>query len=205
MKWKVPKEKKSIYFFLVLGIIILALIAYFLSGQLFKQSSRPISPMPTPSAGKETLSISEDFGEAIKQLDAPQKLIDYLDGNFKIEDREQIESLVPQEFFAKEKGTSWDFAIFASYVLWYNKYDAAVIRYKYDDKVNAVVVFRDEDLPKTMIFTKKGISVYPHGWSFEEMFQKEEERLGAKITEYTISYWTDRGELWPGKWEERNP
>ena len=59
-------------------------------------------------------------------------------------------------------------------------------------------------MPKTIIFTKEGTSIYPHGWSFEEMFQKEEQRLGTKITEYAVSYWTDKGELWPEKWEKRN-
>jgi len=198
------KEKKIAILFLVLGAIVLGIIGYFLSGWFFKQPSAPISPIPSSSTEKEKPSISENFEEAIKQLDTSQKLIDYLNENFKIEDREQIEPLLPEEFFEKKKGISWDFAVFTSYVLWKNHYDASIVRYKYDGKINAVVVFRDKDLPKTIIFTKKGVSVYPHGWSFEEMFQKEEQRLGTKITEYTISYWTDKGELWPERWKKRN-
>ena len=198
------KEKKIIIFFLVLGVVVLGIVGYFLSGWFFEQPSAPISPTPTHPAGKEELSISENFEEVIKQLNTSQKLIDYLNKNFIIEDREQTEFLLPQEFFEKKKGTSWDFAVFTSYVLWKNNYDASIVRYKYDSKINAVIVFRDKDLPKTIIFTKKGPSIYPHGWSFEEMFQKEEQRLGIKITEYAVSYWTDKGELWPEKWEKRN-
>ena len=199
-----PKEKKIIIFFLILGVIVLGTIGYFLSEQLSRQLSAPILPTSTHLAGKEKLSISEDFEGAIKQLDTSQKLIDYLNENFKIKDREQTEPLLPEEFFEKKKGTSWDFAVFTSYVLWKSNYDASIVRYKYDGKINAVVVFRDKDLPKTIIFTKEGTSIYPHGWSFEEMFQKEEQRLGTKITEYAVSYWTDKGELWPEKWEKRN-
>ena len=114
------KEKKIIIFFLVLGVIVLGIIGYFLSERLFKQPSVPISPTPTHSTEKEKRSISENFEEAIKQLDTSQKIIDYLNENFKIEDREQTEFLLPQEFFEKKKGTSWDFAVFTSYVLWKN-------------------------------------------------------------------------------------
>lgn len=199
-----PKEKKITIFFLVLGVIVLGIIGYFLSEQLSRQPSAPISPTPSHPAEKEKPSISENFEEAIKQLNTSQKLIDYLNENFKIEDRDQTEPLLPEEFFEKKKGTSWDFAVFTSYVLWKNHYDASIVRYKYDGKINAVVVFRDKDVPKTIIFTKEGTSIYPHGWSFEEMFQKEEQRLGTKITEYAVSYWTDKGELWPEKWEKRN-
>ncbi|MCD6429415.1 hypothetical protein J7L09_01840 [bacterium] len=199
-----PREKKITIFFLVLGVVVLGIIGYFLSNWYFKQPSAPISPMPTHPAGKEEPSISENFEKAIEQLNTSQKLIDYLNENFIIEDREQTEPFLPREFFEKKKGTSWDFAVFTSYVLWKNNYDASIVRYKYDGKINAVVVFRDKDLPKTIIFTKKGTSIYPHGWSFEEMFQEEEQRLGIKITEHAISYWTDKGELWPEKWEKRN-
>ena len=196
------KEKKIATLFLVLGAIVLGIIGYFLSDWYFKQPSAPASPIST--AGKEKLSISEDFEKAIRQLDIPQKLVDYLNESFEVEDREQTAPLLPQEFFKKKKGTSWDFAVFVSCVLWKNNYDASIVRYKYDGKINAVVIFRDKDLPKAIIFTKKGVSIYPYGWSFEEMFQKEEKRLGAKITEYAISYWTDKGELWPEKWKKRN-
>ena len=198
------KEKKTIIFIIVVGVIVLGVIGYFLSEKISRQSSTPISPTPSHPAEKKKPSISENFEEAIRQFDTPQKLIDYLNENFKIEDRKQTEPLSPQEFFEKKKGTSWDFAVFTSYVLWKNNYEASIVRYKYDSKINAVVVFRDKDVPKTIIFTEKGTSIYPHGWSFEEMFQKEEQRLGAKITEYTVSYWTDKGELWPEKWEKRN-
>ena len=198
------KEKKTIIFIIVVGVIVLGVIGYFLSREFFIQPSTPISPTPSHPAEKKKLSISEIFEEAIRQLDTPQKLIDYLNENFKIEDRKQVPFLPPEEFFERKKGTSWDFAIFTSYVLWKNNYDASIVRYKYDSKINAVVVFRDKDVPKTIIFTEKGTSIYPHGWSFEEMFQKEEQRLGTKITEYAVSYWTDKGELWPEKWEKRN-
>jgi hypothetical protein len=147
-----------------------------------------------------------EFEEIIAQLDTSEKLIDYLNKNFKIEEREKDSPLIPKDFFEAKKGTTWDFAVFTTYILWKNDYDGAIIRYKYDkDKISAVVVFRDKDVPKTIIFTKQGISMYPHGWSFEEMFQKEKKRMNMNITDYATSYWTDKGELWPEEWGARKP
>ncbi|MBC7074091.1 hypothetical protein H5T58_01745, partial [Candidatus Parcubacteria bacterium] len=142
--------------------------------------------------------------QVISQLNTPEKLVEYLNKNCKLEDREEEKPREPKEFFEKKRGTQWDFAIFTSYILWKNHYDSAIIRYKYGEgKINVVVVFRDKDLPKTIIFNSQGVSMYAHGWSFEEMLQKEEKRLGEKISEYSVSYWTDKEELWPEEWIKR--
>jgi hypothetical protein len=145
----------------------------------------------------------DDFNEAVAYMDTPQKLVSYLKGNFVFEPGENELTLKPQELFDKKKGDSRDFAIFASYILDGHNYEAVIIRYKYGDNINAVIVFRDEDLPKTIIFTSEGAEIYAHGWSFEEMLQKEEEKLGVHISEYAVSYWTDTGELWPEEWSAR--
>lgn len=148
------------------------------------------------------------FEEVIVGLDTSEKLIDYLNKYFTIEDRGGDKAYVPEEFFEKKKGEPWDFAAFVSYVLFENKYESVIMRYKYKDQtekegINVAVVFRDGDLPKTIIFTSGVSEIYAHGWSFEDMFQKEEERLNIKIQEYSISYWTDAGELWPEEWFKR--
>lgn len=157
-----------------------------------------------PASASPQAKGNKSFEQVITKLTTSQKIIDYLNKNFEMEEREQTVPLKPKEFFETKKGSSWDFAVFTSYVLWKNNYEASIIRYKYDkNRVNAVVVFRDKDIPKTIIFTPQGASMYPHGWSFEAMFQKEEKRLGAKITDYAVSYWTDKGALWPEKWEKR--
>lgn len=204
---------KGILKFFIISLIILGVTlfliptSYFLFHIFFKKptslpSQNPPQVLPTPPIEKAT--TTQSFNEIIPQLNTSQKLIDYLNENFKLEETEQEKPKTPEQFFEDKKGTQWDFAIFTSYILWKNKYDAAIIRYKYDSgKINVVVVFRDTDLPKTIIFTPEGVLSYPHGWSFDEMFQKEEERLGIQIKEYAVSYWTDKGELWPEEWTKR--
>jgi len=155
-----------------------------------------------------TIVSDAEFKEVVAQLDTSEKLIDYLNRYFTIEDRGGDKAYVPEEFFEKKKGEPWDSAVFISYILFKNKYESAIMRYKYKDQtekegINAAVVFRDGDIPKTIIFTSSGAEIYAHGWSFEDMFQKEEERLNIGIQEYSISYWTDAGELWPEEWFKR--
>jgi hypothetical protein len=162
------------------------------------KSDKPKEPKNTPKP-----AILDSFDETIAQFDTSEKLVAFLNEHFEFTDRQGNVALTPEEFFEAQEGGEQDFAVFTSYVLWKHKYEAGIIRYRIEDFTNTVVVFRDEDLPKTIIFTPQGTDIYHHGWSFEEMFQKEEERLGAKINEYTISYWTDEGELWPEEWKKR--
>ena len=201
-----PEKTTKIILGAIFGVIVLIVFGYFLITPFLRESKPIPSPSSpgTPSGPKEVLTI-KSFEEAVQKLNTPQKLIDYLNQNFEITEKETETPLMPEEFFEKKKGTSYDYSVFTSYLLWKNNYESAIIRYKNQEgKTNAVVVFRDIDLPKTIIFTKQGISAYHHGWSFAEMFQKEEERLNTKITQYAVSYWTDKGELWPEEWQTRD-
>jgi len=181
---------------LVVLLIILGIVFGALAYLNFKPKQKIID-------SEEIIINDLRFEEAVTKFDTSRKLIDYLNKNFTIEDKDNDKIYTPQEFFQKKRGGVQDFAVFSAYVLNQHKYEAGIIRYKYENGINSTVVFRDIDLPKTITFTSERISIYPHGWSFEEMFQKEEERFGIKINEYAVSYWTDKGELWPEEWQER--
>lgn len=199
-----PLKKNQQVLFLVGSLILILVLILIISLVIFKKPKSSVPSVSPPTSSTEQLPTSQDFDEVVFQLNTSKTLIDYLNQNFIIEERNQSNPLMPKEFFEAKKGTQWDFAVFTTYVLWKNHYDSSIIRYKYGEgKINAVVVFRDKDLPKTIVFTSKEVFMYPHGWSFEEMFQKEEERIGEKITEYAVSYWTDKGELWPENWRKR--
>ena len=127
--------------------------------------------------------------EAVAGLDTSEKLIDYLNKNF------------------SDKGAE-DMALFAAHTLYQNDFTSFVIKYQYvsedGDKsgVNFVAEFRDTDLPKYIYFDEQGAHLVHHGWSFEDLCRKEEERLGIKITKYgTISPLAT--ELVPKEWVER--
>jgi len=190
--------------FLIIAILLFLTLGLYFCLYFISNCGDTITPASPDSGeqGTETVPLN-GFEETIAQLDTSEKLLAFLNEHFEFTDRQGNVALTPEEFFESRKGNSWDFAAFSSYVLWKHKYEAGIIRYKYGDVINAVVVFRDADIPKTIIFASEGISAYAHGWSFEEMFQKEEERLGIKIDEYAISYWTDAGELWPEEWGKR--
>ena len=110
--------------------------------------------------------------------------------------------LYPEEFFAGKKGNSWDFAVFASYILRLHGYETGIVRYKYNKTINAVSLFGGKVAPQAIIFSAQGADMYEYGFYIREMLEKEQERLDIKIKEYTLSYWTDAGDLWPEEWIE---
>lgn len=187
------------------GIVLIFLLAF--SSLLSKKipPSSQVSPVPSESP-KTILPLSNQFIETISHLANSQEFLDYLKENFVLEEKDLPSSLSPQEIFERKKGNSFELAIFTSYVLWFQRYENSIIKYKTEKgRENSVVIFRDKDLPKTIVFTSQGPVIYHHGWSFEEMFQKEEERLGEKIKEYSLFYWSDAGKLLPEReeWESR--
>jgi len=113
--------------------------------------------------------IVSDAGleEVIAQLDTSEKLIDYLNKNF------------------REKGAK-DISIFASRVLDQHGYETVIMSYGYSGGSHTATIFRDADLPKYITVTDNGIKIFAHGWSFEDFFQAEEKRLNIEITEYAI-------------------
>jgi len=129
------------------------------------------------------------FEEVIVGLDTSEKLIDYLNKYFTIEDRGDDEAYTPEEFFQRKRGGEQDFAVFASHVLDYHNYEVAIVSYNSNLGDNYIVtIFRDVDLPKYITLTDNGIEIFAHGWSFEELFETEEKRLNIEIIEYAIFY-----------------
>lgn len=186
---------------LCLGTSLIFFLAY--PSLLSKKISLP-SQIPTISfePEKKIHSTPDEFMDIVSQLNSSQKLLNYLKENFILEEKDVFFSLSPREIFERKKGNSFELAIFTSYVLWYHGHEVSIIKYKTDKgRENTVIVFRDRDLPKTIIFNQSEPLFYPHGWSFEEMFKKEEEKLREEIKEHSLFYWSDSGKLLPEKEE----
>jgi hypothetical protein len=194
----------------IIFVVIIFCLIYIFSRPQKASTPNISSPTPTltPTPIFEQKEPEGDFGKVVLQLKTPQQLIEYLNKEFTLLEEEKEKFLLPKDFFEQKQGSAFDFSIFASYVLWYNKYEVAILHYKFekDQKIqkNAVLVFYDETekVPKTMIFTKEGAKTYLHGRSFVQALEKEQERLGAKIKEYSVCYWSDKGELKLGGWKE---
>jgi len=151
------------------------------------------------------LSIAEleEFENTISQLNTPQKLIDYLNQNFEMEEGDNGEAYPPQEFFKKKKGDIRDFAVFTSYVLAKNKITDpdSIEVYKYIEKetgkegINVTVTIgKMYDYPflTTIFFSPNGIGLYNRDdtkdyWT--ELIQREEKRLNVEIREIGGFFW----------------
>lgn len=198
---------KVVAILIILVSLSIGLFIFYLFPRPEKEviSPQPVitpTPIPTPASFE-----FESFEKMISKLNTPQEIIQFLSQNFKLIKGERKAPLLPKQLFEKKEGTAFDFAIFTSYLLWYHKFEATILHYAFEKEgkkeKNAIVVFRDIDAPKTIYFEPSEISFYLHGYSFREALEKEEQRLGAKIIECAISYWTDKGELWPGEWRKK--
>jgi hypothetical protein len=179
------RKSKTIIFGILFIILILIGVSFYSLTKIKTPKTSVLQPTPT-------LKEQKTFEEIIKELNTSQKLINYINKNFKYEPREGNVALSPKKVFEEKKGGSQDLAVFTAYTLYQNGFISFMIRYRYVSnglkslKDNYVVEFRDIDLPKYIYFDKNGAHMLHHGWSFEDLCKKEEERLGIKIIKYGI-------------------
>ncbi len=137
-------------------------------------------------------SLEELFKKKVEELNTVQKIIDYLNNNFRFISREGNIAYSPQDFFKKKEGGEQDFAVFTSYVLNEHNFVSFTFAYEYENDnqrgIKYVTSVRDTNLPKYIYFDESGAHAVHHGWSFRDLCRKEEERLGIKILRYgTVS------------------
>jgi len=143
-----------------------------------------LNPKP---AQVEAPIIEITLEEEVVGLDTSAKLIDYLNEHFAIENRKDEKTYTPQEFFQKKSGGEKDFSMFIMHVLDLHDFEVAIMTYKLSsEETHTVTIFRDIDLPKYIFLTNDSVNMTAHGWSFEDLFQTEEKRLGEEIVEYKL-------------------
>ena len=137
-------------------------------------------------------SLEELFKKKVEELNTVQKIVDYLNNNFKLVAREGDIASSPKDFFEKKEGGEQDFAVFTSYVLNEHNFVSFTFAYEYENDnqrgIKYVTSVRDTNLPKYIYFDESGVYAVHYGWSFRDLCRKEEERLGIKILRYgTVS------------------
>ena len=137
-------------------------------------------------------SLEELFKKKVEELNTVQKIVDYLNNNFKLVAREGNIAYSPKDFFEKKEGGEQDFAVFTSYVLNEHNFIPFTFAYEYENdnqrEIKYVTSVRDTNLPKYIYFDESGVYAVHYGWSFRDLCRKEEERLGIKILRYgTVS------------------
>ena len=137
-------------------------------------------------------SLEELFKKKVEELNTVQKIVDYLNNNFKLVAREGNIAYSPKDFLEKKEGGEQDFAVFTSYVLNEHNFISFTFAYEYENDnqrgIKYVTSVRDTNLPKYIYFDESGAHAVHYGWSFRDLCRKEEERLGIKILRYgTVS------------------
>jgi len=137
-------------------------------------------------------SLEELFKKKVEELNTVQKIVDYLNNNFKLVAREGNIAYSPKDFLEKKEGGEQDFAVFTSYVLNEHNFVSFTFAYEYENDnqrgIKYVTSVRDTNLPKYIYFDESGAHAVHYGWSFRDLCRKEEERLGIKILRYgTVS------------------
>lgn len=165
-------------------VVVLVIVYFVLIVAKPKEKAEPIEPI----AEVEVPPMPKTLAEAVKILNTPQVLKAFLNEYFTIEERPGLIAYTPEEFFEKRKGAARDFAVFSAYVLRQNHFEVGVIRFNYrvnnQEGTHTVTVFRDVDLPKYLTVTDRGVEIFHHGWSFEDLIKAEEKRLNVKVYEY---------------------
>ena len=123
--------------------------------------------------------------EAVEKLFS-EELVQFLNDNFEVIEKQGDIADSPEEFLNKKKGGEIDFAVYLASQLKTEGLQVVVMRYLYErdqrQGINTVVVFADRDAPKYIYLEQGKIKMTAHGKSFEDLYQLEEARLGVTIT-----------------------
>jgi len=199
-------KQKIIAIIGVIFLVVVLIVVYFVFiAAKPKERPEPIEPI----VEVEVTPMPETLAEAVKILNTSQVLAAFLNEYFTMEERPGLVAYTPEEFFEKRKGAARDFAVFAAYILRQNRFEAGLIRFNYrvndQEGTHTVAVFRDVDLPKYLTATDRGVEIFHHGWSFEDLIKAEEKRLNIKVYQYAYfpANITDLTEPPPGyPWQE---
>lgn len=211
LREKIKKNKRILILFSILLVLLAVFVyrAYYLFPLKLEYEGEKIA-LPIYEAEippKKDIAPQRLYGEelrtAIARITTIDDLINWLNTQFVFQEREDGTVRSIQEFFELKQGNELDFALFSAYVLRRNGLgEASVIRYRYsinqgEQRIGTVVAFRGHDLsPKHITFGAEGARAQAYGWSFVEMFEMEERRIGATITDWQMFL------LWPLPSEE---
>jgi len=133
---------------------------------------------------------SDNWHNDLVHLNNPNVLLAFLNEYFVIQPKpNNFQALSLDDFYDIKKGSTFDFTVFIANVLNFHNYKTGIIRLDYhtmdeDTGSYAVVIFRDNDLPKYIVATESGVFMFHHGWSFYDLIKAEQQRLGIKIYRY---------------------
>jgi hypothetical protein len=196
----------------LIGAIILVLVLSTLFLALWQRKPKT----PTLSENEVTISqlpkkidlpleVIEEFNAKVLTLRTPDLLLDFLNKNFTLEEGERKIAMEPEVFFHLKKGKAEDFAVFALYVLDFNRYESGILRYQAKDEkgLRTLVVFRDKDQPKYIYFEEGKAKIGLAGNSFDDLMKIEEKRIGKKILRYGAIL-KGNLDMTPKNWVERH-
>lgn len=136
-----------------------------------EQINQEIQEEPEPSFREKTL-----------EYDTSEKILNLVN-SFALIERDDV--LFPSiEVYESQQGTEYDLLRMALNILLNHQIQGAFVVYDYSGEIGAVINFRDVEEPKYYYFEDGVMKMAHHGWSFDELMEAEESRLGISIDKY---------------------
>jgi len=176
---------KRINLILIVSILFLIVVGSLSVVFVFNKSDKNLNEGGNNSSDENTQKIKEvepSFREKTLAYDTSQKILDLLN-SFKLIERDN-NLFSANEVYEAQEGTEYDLLRLATNILLNHNIQAVIVVYQYGEEVNAVVNFRDVDEPKYYYFEEGVMKMKHHGWSFNELMESEESRLGINIDKY---------------------
>lgn len=144
----------------------------------------------------------------IIEAKTPEEMVNVLNSsNFMITEQKSWNVIEPEDFLEKGGGSKVDALVFLGSSLHQKGYEVGILRYLYtvggSSKTSAVLLLKDYNTPKHIFWGENGLNISEHGFSFEELFVLEEERLGIVITDYAAFLPANFKNLHNPKWIKR--
>ena len=137
-----------------------------------------------PEEVQEEVELS--FREKTLEYDTSEKVMNLVN-SFMLIERDNV--LLPaNEVYEAEEGTEYDLFRMALNILLDHNIQGAILVYDYSGEIGAVVNFRDVEKPMYYYFEEGVMKMAHHGWSFDELIEAEESRLGINIDKYGILF-----------------
>lgn len=177
---------------------------YLVDEKEMEEESGQEETSPDPKSVISVQSESE-LEETINNIDTSEKLLDFLN-EFEIVPTTNWVSQEPDVLVKEKKGSQVDILTLAALILDYQGYEVGIIRYNFEKNCESnsqvVTVFRDVEEPMCITVADDKVEMFHYGWSFDELFEAEEERRNIEILEYAVFY-PGVLNLTPPSWSER--
>ncbi|NCN86781.1 hypothetical protein GW932_03020 [archaeon] len=172
---------KKLNLILIVTIVVLIIVGVISMFFIYGNNENDLQNENKSFVTNESLDIESFYEQTIEYNDS-QKILNLIN-SFEIIVRDD-NLLSSKEVYEAREGTEYDLLRLVLNILLNHQIQGALFVYQYENNFEAVVVFRDVDEPRYYYFEEGVLKMKHHGWSFDELINSEEERIGIEISKY---------------------